>query len=318
MSICVLLLCIVLYKILHSSGKSVTYSACVASAAFSMMVYMHGSMLTERFDVFSSLLVGISLLLCVRRLYLFSCVLLGLAIATKVWPLALLPVVIIRQLREQDSGGIVASVAAAMLTVIFVHLPWLVVAPSYAFGYLAFLGSRGLQIESVPANVVILFAKALHLPVRSVYEWGAYDLVSAPLDRWVAGASTIAAAILYALVLARTHSRRMGETDGSQPLILGYVSVILAVLLTAKVFSPQYLIWLSPAIFAINLNRGRTLLALFVAACLGTKLELIFYDAVNALQIKGILLLSERNLMICLMGLVAFAAVAASVGPKRQ
>lgn len=316
MSICVLLLCLVLYKILLECGTPLPRSALIAGAMFSIMVFLLGSMLTERFDVFPSLLVGLSLLFCIRKQYLFAGILVGLGIAAKVWPVVLLPVILIEPFKIRNFGGVIAVVAATVFTVMLIHLPWLILSPTHAIGYLSFLGSRGLQIESVPANALMLLAKGFHLPAESVYQWGAQDLVLPRLDEWAAILSTMLAAVLYGLILCLAYFSRTGEAARPQRLIVNYVGVTLAVLLTAKVFSPQYLVWLCPAILAVDLKTGWKFFVFFVVACLCTKLELTFYDALNALQLNAILMLTLRNGAICLMGLVTLRAMARSVASR--
>jgi hypothetical protein len=313
MSLCVLLLCLVLYKVLLECGRPWPHSACMAGAMFSIMVFLLGSMLTDRFDVFSSLLVGLSLLFCMRKQIFFAGIFVGLGIATKVWPAVLLPMMLIEPFKQREYPKVISTIAAAVITVSLVHLPWLILSPTHAFGYLSFLGSRGLQIESLPANAVMILAKVLHLPAESVYQWGSQDLVSPALDRWAAGMSTLLSAVLYGLTLFLVYFSRTGEADRSQRLILDYVAVILAVLLTAKVFSPQYLVWLCPAILAVDLKRRWELFGFFVGACLCTKLELTFYNALNALQMKAIVMLTLRNVALCLMALLCLRTIARSV-----
>jgi hypothetical protein len=86
--------------------------------------------------------------------------------------------------------------------------------------------------------------------------------------------------------------------------ILGFLAVGFCVLLTAKVFSPQYLLWLCPATLALDLRRTWKIFACFVLVCLLTKLELRFYPALVDQKIDAISVLTLRNLAACGAALV--------------
>lgn len=313
MSICLVLLCGVLYKILIGCGRTVQQSAWIAAATFPVAVFLLGSMITDRFDVFVSLLVGSSLMFAIRKQYVAASVFVGLGVATKLWPVLLLPVALHGLISQRRVGRVVTAILAAIVIVGTAHLPWLIISPSHAAGYLGFLGSRGLQAESVPANVVILLAKMLHRHVATAPEWGALDVLSPTLVGWAAKISTFLALASYGIILALIYSDRFRGVENPQRLVLAYIAVVLWLLLTAKVFSPQYLVWLCPAIFAVDLKASWKLLALFCAACLLTKLELYFYIQLSDLQMGPIIILTLRNAVVLLMGLVTLRALGLSL-----
>jgi len=168
------------------------------------------------------------------------------------------------------------------------------------------LKSRGIQIESLPSNLILLLFNIFHYPAACVFEWGAIDVQSPGLADWIGKISTLAAVLSYGSVLFLVYFRAEANTnpiDPDQKLILAYIAVVLCILLTAKVFSAQYLVWLCPAILAVDLKRTWELFGLFVASCLLTKLALDSYDAICDMQFKEDLILTARNACLCLMGL---------------
>jgi uncharacterized membrane protein len=243
------------------------------------------------------------LLFAVRGQTIASSLFTGLGIAAKVWPVAILPLVLLAPIQRRNFGRIFTGMLAALTAVVLAHLPWLIIAPSHALGYLGYFHSRGLQIESLPANAVMLLSQLLHSRVSSVWEWGAFDIVSPVMSSWAAMISTLLAPLTY-LVILFLYSRRIGGKQNVELTILGFLAVGFCVLLTAKVFSPQYLLWLCPATLALDLRRTWKIFACFVLVCLLTKLELRFYPALVDQKIDAISVLTLRNLAACGAALV--------------
>jgi hypothetical protein len=76
------------------------------------------------------------------------------------------------------------------------------------------------------------------------------------------------------------------------------VAAVLALIVTNKVLSPQYLIWLLP--FGALLRRG-PLLLLTAACALTTLIWPVLYEQLLALDAPVIVLLNVRNLVLCVL-----------------
>ena len=193
--------------------------------------------------------------------------------AFKVVPVLLLPVLVIaaaaRAPRFWPALVKHAAIAGAILAL------WPILAYSLGGGersfiYLKYHSARGLELGSAYSAPVLLAAGG---EIR--YEYGGYAVRGDVADT-VAKASSIIAglALIVAVVVAGRSLRRADDTQRLPVLAAGCALVWLAFILTGKVGSPQYLLWLAPL---VPLGFLRTkwdyrAAALFVAACLLTTL----------------------------------------------
>lgn len=258
-----------------------------------------GPIVLNRFDTVPTLLTVAALALVVRparapgsgnpRRSLAAGMLLGLGAAVKVWPILLLPV--IRRRGHVAAGAVAAGVAI---------LAGLAVAGRLSEGldFRHNQQARGLQVETVAATPYLL-ARALGASgIRVVLEYGAYQ-VHGPGVSAVVTATTIASGLVVLALLALAW-RRPGNIG------LGLAG-LLAVLLTARVLSPQYLVWvLGVAAFTLTnpASRQRLTAGLLIAACALTQwLYPIWYVGLIRGGIGSTLLLAVRNAVL----LAAFA-----------
>jgi hypothetical protein len=161
---------------------------------------------------------------------------------------------------------------------------------------------RGLEAESLYAGVIYLVGKLSRQQVGWVYvskslhiapEWGA---------RWAALAIPVQA---LTLILTGWRFWRSGMTDG----VRYSAAAILAFIITGKILSPQFLIWLFPFIVVLEGDVGKNSRRMFLLACLctthiypGPGFVLILLN-----QAPAILMLNLRNaLLLWLLGLLLF------------
>lgn len=153
---------------------------------------------------------------------------LGAGASLKLWPGALVTAV-----RER---ALLRSVAAA------VALIAVTLAAALAFDAPAFVGnqtSRGLQVESVAAWP-FMAARALGAPVELVYRNGSTEVVG-PLADAAATLLLPLSALLVAAILIWSwrHLRPSAVGDAAAHSLV----VVMALLLTSRVLSPQFIVW---------------------------------------------------------------------------
>lgn len=176
-------------------------------------------------------------------------ILIALACFAKIWPLALVPVFLIRRsYRALTSFAITAVVGI---------IAWMLWAGPDALRQVAtFRGARGWEIESSIGAVIHL---AGNTPVE--YERGAFRIGTVPGAATVAlSVTAIALVVTIWIVAARQPPRQTTATDATASL-----AAITAVLLTATIISPQYVSWLLP-FAAIAAAYGKRILAALTAA----------------------------------------------------
>lgn len=178
----------------------------------------------------------------------------------KVWPLLVLSGLRRAGLPRGLLGVVLASAALAAGLLLVWTDP------------LAFLGGqrdRGLQIESLGALPFLLW-RAVGGDVSVVYQYGAHEIVAGGVPA-VARASLLMTVLLLALVAVQ---RLRGALEGLSAADVALATVLFSVV-TSRVFSGQYFIWLL-ALGALCLSdtgsRMRRVTALLVVAGLATQL----------------------------------------------
>jgi uncharacterized membrane protein len=257
--------------------------------ALSPLLVLHG---TTNWDLAAMALAGLGLVQWARRRPVAAGVLLGLATATKLYPVLFLVPLLALCLRARRLGAFARTAVALVLTPVLVTLPVYLVSPSYADvggtqtaatgSPLERLGDEGLaalapttELEQVDGTVV----EAVNATYRFVQlnqerpaDWdslwrfvekrfGAFDTFGetpTTLNALVAVAFLLLLAAIVVLALKAPRRPRLA------PLLL---LTVLAFLLTNKVWSPQFSLWLVP-LAALALPRWRPLLAWAAAEAL--------------------------------------------------
>ncbi|MEO7669602.1 MAG: glycosyltransferase 87 family protein [Polyangia bacterium] len=218
--------------------------------------------------------------------------LLGLAVGLKLYPLVLLPFLLLR-LRGRGPRRIwMVVTAATCLVVVGTFAPVLHAgAGASALAFLRYQCERGLQVESSYAGLLLLAKPQFHLDLWPAFSHGAHDIAGPMATRAAALAGLLQPAALLA-VTALALRRRL-------PLPRGFAALLAAAILTANVFSPQYLLWLMPFACAVcgpSLRRGAPLLV--GIALLTSLLFPALYPALTAGHFGAALVLCARNLLL--------------------
>jgi hypothetical protein len=207
-----------------------------------------------------------------------------------VWELARL-----RTSRARGSLAFFLTVAAGMAG-------WFLLGGSNVLDSFRYHAARGLGIESLYAGALLAWGKLAGIDIPWVIEHKAVHLVPEWGSRLAALASPLQAAALL-IVLIQFGRRRMAEG-------VRYAgAAILASMITAKVLSPQYLVWLFPFIVVLGGWTGSRARWLFLFACLTTAIIypgpafalLLDHQAVAIflLNLRNVLLLALLALLLC-------------------
>jgi uncharacterized membrane protein len=259
--------------------------------------------LLDRFDIVVALCIFASLL--PSQTSLLSGFSIGLGVLTKLVPILVLPAVLINSMKSQfRRTQIIYQLSGAIIFPIFVFLILALCWGKEGVSFLTFHLHRGIQIESTWASLLLLMESG---KLNAVENFGAIHLegpaASAliPFTFWV----TLFFVVGTTAISARAYHRR-----GQGAILMAHTSV-LAFILTNKVFSPQFLIWLAPLVpFAMMQLRPKLqpifgiLMALAFAS---TALIYRFYDDLIQMTSQAIGILCCRNVLLFLaLGLCLF------------
>ena len=176
--------------------------------------------------------------------------LLGLAFAAKVYPVVLLPAALVWTWRRRGRSRAVAGAAAFVLVALVVVVPFLALAPHGLLESFRSQAARGLQIESLGAQLLVAADKLGWYSVHVVHHTrGAvtYDLQGG-LPR-VLGAACSALQLLAVTAVTWFYAR--GRDDG-QRLAIAFAAAVTGFLAFTRFFSPQYLVWLIPLVALVD------------------------------------------------------------------
>ncbi|GJL77797.1 MAG: hypothetical protein NPINA01_07860 [Nitrospinaceae bacterium] len=168
---------------------------------------------------------------------------------------------------------------------------------------------RGIQIESVYAGVLLLARMAGYAVTHEV-SYGSSNIVSSLTDT-VKLISPILFFVTAALLTWKMwinpppdNQTENPETLVSRQLLLLTMILLLAFMLTNKVFSPQYMIWIGPlmaVLVAVHPNLWKISGMFLGAAVLTQVLFPHLYDFLNAFHPAMVVVLNLRNGLLILI-----------------
>ena len=284
-------------------------------APYTALVLAVGPITLQQFDIFAAALTLLAIACFARRRDAAAWVLLALGTMTKVYPALLGPVFLILDDApiRQRIGRAATAFGATCLVVL---APLLIIAPTSLGRVVTFHAERGIHLDSIYATIAFA-ARALGLTlVRVVYAYRSMN-IEGDAVRALLPISTplLAAALLvsYALVF---RYRRAGVGRDVRVIATSSALVLLAGLITSKVLSPQYLVWLLPLLPLVVQPYRRLVWLLFGAAGLLTYyIYPLRYNDLLGLVPSAIAAQAARNLLlIALTVVVAHSLRAAAPG----
>jgi Glycosyltransferase family 87 len=232
----------------------------------------------------------------------------GLGALMKVFPGAVAAPAVVCELSRLRKSG--ARGAVAFLATLVVGLAvWFGVAGRHVLDSLGYHAERGLEVGSLYGGALFLRGMLAGTEVPWVFDYKAFHVAPEWGARLIPLALPLQAA---ALVLVMARFWRSGMTEGMRYS----TAAVLAFVITGKVLSPQYLIWLFPFLAALDGRTGRLARRIFLLGCLTTAMLYPGPGFVMVLdhQAGAILLLNLRNvLLVWLLAVLLYGP--ASDGP---
>lgn len=328
--------------------------------------------LYDRQDLMLGGIICLTLILLFSRLHWsFAYFLLAWGVSFKLIPLLLIPVILIGSLPVEHYKSLsnykefinpkflkALLIRLGFLTVMvfLLHIPFLIRDGKSAFDFIKFHSERGLQLESTYSSIIMVLA-LLGLPARVTHGFGAYNIDS-PIAPFFIVISTMLTllfllGILFVLIYSikryfsqikprdQINNKSLNLAQAlPQPFLYAVIASLLASIVSAKVLSPQYLLWLIPLFPLLSYGNKKIKIAgaLFTAACLFTTPifpYLYFTDFVhNQIQladqntfwavptIKATFVLFFRNMLLLATTIILihliFSAVSSKTGSNKS
>jgi uncharacterized membrane protein len=229
----------------------------VAAGVMAISPLIVGPVFLNTYDLFPALLTIAAVVAFLHGRERTTYVVLALAVAAKVFPLVLLPIVLIESWERGGRDAIRRSLAWFGGVLVLVHLPFAVMGPGgLRFSYWVQL-RRGLESESLGGGVLLVLDRlGLHSVTLHDTAAGSRDVAGTLADA-VAVLSSLAVvvAVLY-VAWVYLHGRR--------DRVLACAAAVTAFVAFNKVLSPQYLTWLVPLVPATGLLASGVLVVALV------------------------------------------------------
>ncbi|MFN2470775.1 MAG: glycosyltransferase 87 family protein [Gaiellaceae bacterium] len=259
-----------------------------------------GSVVLSRFDLFPAALTTAALAAVLAGRERLGLGVLGLAVAAKVYPAVLVPLLLVHVWRRRGrreallGAGAFAGVAAACF------LPFVVLAPGGVWDAFSVHAARGLQIESLGAAFLLAVHQLGGVGLTAETSAGSQNLVGSGPDALAA----IQTAVQVVAVVGIWVAFARAEVDRER-LVRYSAAAVCAFVALGKVLSPQFLIWLVPLVLLVGGRRGHAAWALLGGAAVLTQIwfPYRYWSLVLDLDPAASWLVLARD--VVLLGLVA-------------
>ncbi len=270
-----------------------------------------------RFDALSTLLSVLAVVAVARNHAVLSGMALGGAIMTKLYPLAMLPALVVGRVRGRGLKAAALLVAATVATVGLIAAPFAFLAGRGSISYVEYATGRGVQIESIPGALAML-GNVLGGPDARIYHGFGTWQVDSPLlailsPTWTA----LTVVMIGALGIAIWHRFRVDRAaaGGLRPTseVVHLMAALMVVLVSSRVLSPQYLFWVVP--FVALSSRPKTIVFWVAALLTAYGYPLNFQEMLNQ-QADVVIAVNIRNAI--LLGYLAWVLAPDLLGAARS
>lgn len=260
----IFLLDLVVLFILAKLASRLKMQAWRVLGIYTICLLAMGPIVTGRFDLLPAALVLLALYAFISGRNKTAWAVLALGATAKLYPLVIAPIFALYLLRHRRYRRLIQGIAVFGGVVLALNLPWIIINADGFWQFLSYHMERGLHSESSYGSVLLIGQVIGMTQVEAGLTYGSWN-ISSPMANTLYQASFYVTAgfllLAYALYARRLwkKSATAAETEifsnEAIELILRFsLLAVFIMLLTSKVLSPQFLIWLCPL---IPLVKGR-------------------------------------------------------------
>jgi uncharacterized membrane protein len=240
--------------------------AWVALGLVAVSPLLLGSVVLTRFDLWPAVLVAASLAALVAGRDRLGALVLGAAIAAKLYPVVLVPLLAAWLWKRGGRRHAVVGLALAAAIPVAVYVAFLVVEPYPVLLSIGRQLGRPLQIESLGAAVLVALHNVAGMPLGWASSHGSQNLTGN-----VASVAAVLLSLAQAAALGWLWFRfARGPAEPARLLRYSAAAVVVFVAF-GKVLSPQFLIWLVPLVPLVLGRRGLRAAVVLAAALVLTQ-----------------------------------------------
>jgi uncharacterized membrane protein len=291
--------------------------AAVICAAFVLLL---APVVVFRYDIVPALFAGAGLLAVLAGWPILAGLAIGISAGLKIYAVVIAAVVVIWTWAGRDWRALGRFVVGGAAAATVALVPYLVLTPSNPLGPIAFNTGRPLQLESIGGGIVSLLR--LGEPLAITFDYGSFNLTGAVADsvaRLLPPAQLVAILALLGCAAYRFIRDVRAGASRAASLVTASLAITLGLILTSKVLSPQYLVWLLPFLPVLAARSRRVLWLAVTTLALTLLIFPVAYGALLAQQPLMVVILNIRNLLLVAMfGLVVSDLVRGEVREPLQ
>ena len=265
---------------------------------FALSPLVLGSVILYRYDLWPAALTvaGLAAVLVRRERLGFAAI--GLGVAAKAFPAAVLPPAVAYVWRTRGRRAALICVGVAVAVVLAVIVPFLVLAPHGVWASIERQTTRPLQIESLGSALLLAAHHVGGLAVTVDSSRGSQNLAGALPD-----ALGVVSSVLLAVVLVGIWGAAARGPATAERLVRFTAASLAAFVALGKVLSPQFLIWLLPIVPLVRVRRGLAASALLGLALLLTQVwfPIRYFDLVALDAFPSWVVLARDLVLVALL-----------------
>jgi hypothetical protein len=271
-----------------------------------------GTVVLTRYDLWPAALTAAALAAVLAGRERLGLVVLGIAVAAKIYPLVLLPPLLVYVWRTRGRREAAIGLGAFAAALAVVVLPFAVIAPDGLVDSVERQLGRPLQIESLGASFLLAANQLGLYDAEVVSSYGSQNLAGPLPDALATVQTVLQAAALLAVWILFGRGPAMPAR-----LILACAASVVAFVAFGKVLSPQFLIWLVPLVALVAGRVGMAAGAFLGSALVTTHLwfPTRYWDLVG-LEPVGWLALVRNVLLVALAVVLGVATARARAAPR--
>ncbi|GEM_PF-1619070 len=270
----------------------------------SLSILSIGQIFVTRLDIFPSLISLLILYSFLKQKYMLFSIWLIVGFFTKGYLIILAPILWIILLHQKKYSEILWNILFVSGAILTIHAELNFLSQGHFNEMYTYHSQRGIQIESTYALIPYLSHFLFKTPIL-IYQANHCSNISAASTHFLLQLSTFLPFILFLLVYFLLYlTFRKTNTVHQQFLLItqAVFLLILAFILSFKVLSPQFLIWLIPLIFISVPSQKIAFLIVFIFALIFTHILFPnFYFLLRNGHPLGIGLLISRNLILLIL-----------------
>jgi len=290
-------------------GKKTGISPWTSLIGYTLAMVAIGSIMVQRFDMVPAVITLGAVYAFSRGNYKIAWTILAIGTMTKLYPALLAPLFLIYQWRRGGLRSAMPSMATFAVATLLIAAPLLALSSHGFISSFTIQSQRPLQLESTYSSLLLL-GNSLGLikaqPVQGLISLNIDSSLAGPLARCSFILMGLGLLVVYGLYyrncrsLARSPARVAPDASALADLLNYSFSAIVVFMVTSKVFSPQYMVWLYPLFPLVSGRFRSTIWIVFLtASCLTWYIyPLHYYDLIDTQQsaVDGLIL--RNTLMV--------------------